>query len=168
MKKHNEYLQFVEWCSLPSALRKPKDQKKLAKELGVDETTLSNWKKRDDFWDLVRVNIKGWAKGKTPEVIQSIFIGATMNGEAGQAANAKLWLQWVDEWAEKSDVSIYDAEREKKAKSLLEVYDKFDNEKHKSKTTAKSSRSKRGSNKRSTKTTKSKSKSGNTKAKRSN
>lgn len=159
MKKDSEYLQFVEWCSLPNALREPKTQKQLAKKLKVSEVILSEWKKKDNFWDLVRANIKDWAKGKTPEVVQAIFNGALMYGESGQAANAKLWLQWVDDWAEKSDFNIYNKEREEKAKSLLDVYDKYDNENNNSKATAKSTRSKRGANKRSAKAKKGKAKS---------
>lgn len=122
LQNDKQYLEFIAWTALPPGLRKPSSQRKLAKRLGVHETTLSDWKRRDDFWDLVRSFIKDWARTKTPEVVQAVFEGATMVGESGQAANAKLWLQYIEDWAERQHISIYDKEKEGRAKSLLDVY----------------------------------------------
>lgn len=146
-----EYLELIMWTALPQTTRTPSTQEELAKKLGVNEVTLSVWKRRPDFWDQVRAFIKEWAKDSTAEIIQAIKKGALMVGEKGQAANARLWLQYVEDWAEKKDISLYDAEKEQRAKSLVDVYNLFDDNKPaNSKTTIRKTRSNSRSNKRST------------------
>lgn len=150
--RENEYLRFVMWCALPSKIRSPKTQGELAEQLGVHETTLSDWKRKEDYPDLVRKFIKEWARDRTSDVVDAIYQGAISVGDKGQAANAKLWLQWVDEWAESADVNVYDVNREARAKSLLEVYEKFNNEADKTK----AAKRKRAANKSDNRNTKAK------------
>lgn len=98
IKKKIEYQQFVEWMGLPGPEREPKEQKELAVKLGVEEPTLSNWKKVDGFWDLVREERKRWAKDKVSDVLMGLYRSALIEGKA---AEAKLFLQYAEEFEEK-------------------------------------------------------------------
>jgi hypothetical protein len=156
MQKESEYLQFINWIAKPYSAREPKTQIELAKLLEVEEATLSDWKKREGFWDLVRAEIKDWAKEKTAEVIDAVFKGATSQDSKGQSANAKLWLQYIEDWAEKKDISVYDPEKETRAKSLLDVYNNYDESDPQTKTTVRKARPRARANRRSAKATKAK------------
>lgn len=98
MKKEFEYLQFIAWIALPTELRKPKKQKELAKKLKVEESTLSDWKLKKDFWNSVRKEINRWARNKTPDIILSLYKNIMANGKAPEI---KLWFQYIENWNEK-------------------------------------------------------------------
>lgn len=96
--KESAYLRLVQWQALPSELRQPENQYELAKELNVDASTLSDWKKRDDYWDLVRDETKQWARDKTPDVVKALFKKAKRDGKAQEVG---LWLKYFESWVEK-------------------------------------------------------------------
>lgn len=96
-KKEAEYLQFIKWVALPEPLREPRTQKELAVVLRVDESSLSDWKKRDGFWDEVKKELRTWSKEKTPNVIMGLYRKAVRDGTAQEA---KLWLQYIEDWIE--------------------------------------------------------------------
>jgi len=87
------------WASLPSALRDPKNQKEWGEKWGVTPHTLSVWKHRQEFWEMVANARREWAKDKTSDVIHGLFRNASTRGEA---AEVKLWLEAVEDWSEKS------------------------------------------------------------------
>lgn len=124
--KELEYERFIEWTATPSKLRVPLTQKELGEQLGVHETTFSEWKKRKDFWLNVRDKIKDWAKSKTADIIDAVYQGALDVGEKGQASNARLWLQWVDDWEEKVKVETDSSDEVKKiAEQTQNIYSDF-------------------------------------------
>ncbi len=98
IKKKIEYQQFVEWMGLPGPERDPKEQKDLSLKLGIPEPTLSNWKKVDGFWDLVRIERKRWAKDKVSDVLMGLYRTAVLEGKA---AEAKLFLKYAEEFEDK-------------------------------------------------------------------
>ena len=98
VKKKVEYQQFIEWMGLPSPERVPAEQKELCLELDVIEATLSNWKKVKGFWDLVRIERKAWAKDKVSDVLMGVYRKAVLEGNA---AEAKLFLKYAEEFEEK-------------------------------------------------------------------
>jgi len=98
-----EYAEFIKWMATPSVLRKPKTQQDLSKEFKVSEQALSAWKKRDGFWDEVRLEMKIWAKDKTPNVIQAIYQVIIKQGKNSPQA-AKLWLQYIEQWMEGQEI----------------------------------------------------------------
>lgn len=51
-----EYLMFAEWMALPRKDRVPKTQYEFAKQFGLNKDTVTDWKKRSDFWDIVSIN----------------------------------------------------------------------------------------------------------------
>lgn len=91
---------FAKWVATPRPFREIKSQKDLAKEYGIAEETLSRWKKRDGFWDIVSEEIRDWAKDKTPTVIQALYQGIIKDRKAPEI---KLWLQYIEKWIEKQE-----------------------------------------------------------------
>ena len=53
-RKAGEQMEYALWLSLPSYAREPKTQKEFAKKVGVDASTLSDWKNLPGFMDYVR------------------------------------------------------------------------------------------------------------------
>jgi hypothetical protein len=93
-KKVHEYVRFVEWCATPTPLRKPALQKDLAKEMGVDEGTLSDWKKKDVFFSHVERAIrKSYGIDKTANVIHSLYSNIM---KKGNGVDTKIWLEYVN------------------------------------------------------------------------
>lgn len=113
MEKPNEYEQFIQWSALPTTERDPATQKELALKLNVAEPTLSDWKKREDYYPRLRECIRIWAKDRTANVVQGLYQRARKTGDPSAA---KLWLQAFDEFVEEQKVSLSPQDR------LLEAY----------------------------------------------
>lgn len=97
-----EYNSFVIWTATPEPLREPQTQRELASTFGVGEDTLSEWKQRNGFWDAVHRELRMWSKSKTPNIIHALYKKA----QNGNAAEVKLWLQYVEGFSEKSTTEI--------------------------------------------------------------
>lgn len=95
MKHPAGFLQFVEWFTLPDELRLPQTQKKFSKEIGVGEDTLSAWKKRKGFFELVHKKRKLWARERTANVISAFYNKVVKNPTAPEV---KLWLEFSEGW----------------------------------------------------------------------
>lgn len=61
--------QFLEWLALPKTQRKPGTQRALAKEFGVDEATLSDWKRLPGFMDEVNALARELVKHDIADVL---------------------------------------------------------------------------------------------------
>ncbi|MHA1225141.1 MAG: phBC6A51 family helix-turn-helix protein [Candidatus Hodarchaeales archaeon] len=103
IEKWEEFEKFVRWMALPSPVREPQTQLELAKELGVDFTTLSRWKRVEGFWEEVGKIRKEWGRERTPTVILGLYKKAIAEGNA---AEVKLWLKYFEDWDEKQVVKL--------------------------------------------------------------
>lgn len=98
LKHPSEYLEFIHWIATPDEFREPKTQRELAEKFGVGEDVLSDWKKRDGFWEEVKRKIRSWGQDKMPDILDALYREIT---KTGRAAEVKLWLQYVEGWSEK-------------------------------------------------------------------
>jgi len=89
--------------SVPEPIREPKTQEEFAKKFKVSEQTLSAWKKRDDFWEAVKVEWKKWGREKTADVMQEFYNSIKSEG---RTSDFKLWFQYFLDWQEKSEHNI--------------------------------------------------------------
>lgn len=122
MTKPQEFNTFLLWKSLPSLLRdfnyteleklgfqdpvvmellRIRWQKDFAERFKVDEATLSLWNEKIEKEDLL--DYKGWAKGLSRNVLLALYRKAV---KEGTAAEAKLFLQVVEDWREKAEVGV--------------------------------------------------------------
>jgi hypothetical protein len=89
VKKDAERLEFVERLSLPSSARNPKTQRELAKQLGVDAATLSDWKRFPDLWEQVRKRVDERVKEDHADVVSAVVEAA----KGGNVQAQKLYLE---------------------------------------------------------------------------
>lgn len=122
--KEQDFNTYVLWKSLPSLLKGKlpveleklgikdeltiellsiKYQNEFAKKYDIkDLGTLTDWNRKIEENDLIKQNIKWWAKKLTPNVVSGLYKGAVSKGSA---AEAKLWFQYIEDWIEKSDIT---------------------------------------------------------------
>ena len=96
VKKDAERLQFIAWLALPSSARKPRTQRELANQMGVDPATLSDWKLSPNLWEQVRQRVDEAVKEHHPDVIAAVVKSA----KAGNVHAQKLYLEYVQQWSE--------------------------------------------------------------------
>jgi len=88
-----EYEEFVKFCAMPRVLRKIKTQCEFSKKFGVNEDTLTDWKKLPEFLERVRQIILEREQEGLPDVIDALRGEA----ETGNPSAVRLWLQYVGE-----------------------------------------------------------------------
>jgi hypothetical protein len=98
-KKTSEYERFVLWCSLPSVVRQPKTQKELAKTLGMDASTLSDWRRNPEFNSRTRGLAMSLVAESYPDVLGALVQSATSQ-ERGAHRDRKLYLDWFEKFTE--------------------------------------------------------------------
>ena len=101
--KKLEYEAFIKWLALPEPLRKPKTQTEFAKNYGLNDTTLSEWKNRPEFWREVRKRWQSWGKEKTGNVLLKLYSHAMST--KGGFESVKLWLEYFGELSEKLEIT---------------------------------------------------------------
>ena len=71
----------------------------------MNRNTLTGWKKKEDFWNRVRKQIYTWGKSKTPQVLQSLYDRAFVEGKAPEV---KLWLEYFEQFNPKQRIEFED------------------------------------------------------------
>lgn len=103
LKRPDVYREFIIWMSVFEPLREPKTQKEFAEKFGVSKDTLTDWKKRNDFWTEVEREWKKWGREKTANVMSKLYNTIMQKGEN---PNFRLWLQYFQNWGEKNGREI--------------------------------------------------------------
>lgn len=67
-----DQLRFQAWLALPKGQRVPKTQQQLAKEIGVHQDTLTDWKKLPGFFDAVNQLARELVKHDVAEVLGTV------------------------------------------------------------------------------------------------
>jgi hypothetical protein len=105
--KEAEYMEFARFCSLPKNERNTvygfSGFLEFAHHYGMNENTLTLWRKEPAFWEAVDSNRKSWFKERTPEVLLALYRTILKKGQANEVG---LWLKYIEEWAEKSKTEV--------------------------------------------------------------
>jgi hypothetical protein len=108
MAKVAEHLEYVRFTGTPRAFRE-KDwgfntDKEFANHFKVNPCTLVEWRKDPEFWNDVRDRLKDLLKDKIPDIMAGVYKKVIKDGSA---AEAKFFMQYVDDWKEKSEVNVH-------------------------------------------------------------
>ena len=93
---------FVEWLATSKYDRIPPTQRLLADELGINEATLSRWKKLPGFMDLVVATARGYIHDRLPEV----YAALAREAEGGSFQHIKLMLELSGEYQETRGLDV--------------------------------------------------------------
>lgn len=108
VSKIAERLEFIKFTALPRVFREKEwgfnSDGEFAKKFKLNSCTLCEWKKDPEFWEAIRDTLKLWGKDRIPDVIAGMYKKAVSEGNATEV---KLWLQYFDDWKEKSEVNIH-------------------------------------------------------------
>ncbi len=89
------------WLALPKKLRLPKTQRELANRLGVNEVTLSDWKKLPGFQE----EVNKWIKAFTVDDVADVVAAVAREAKKGSKGHAELFLELAGLWRRGMDVT---------------------------------------------------------------
>ena len=95
-------LKAIEWLALPKAERKPKTQTLLAKELGVHETTISDWKKLPGFLGEVTARARFQLKDSMTDIYAALIRAALSE----DVAAIKLVMEMSGEYTPRQKLDL--------------------------------------------------------------
>ncbi len=105
--KESDFKEFVRYSAFPQVLREDEygyyTDDAFARAHKMSRTTLFEWKKSDRFWDEIKETLKEWGRTKTPDVIMGLYRQAV---RGGKAAEAKLWLQYFEDFKEGNETTL--------------------------------------------------------------
>lgn len=93
IKLISEFEEFIRFSATPRFLRKIKTQRDFAKKFGVNEDTLTDWKKLPGF----RERIHQIIIEREQEIISEVIDALREKAQSGNPAAIRLWLQYVGE-----------------------------------------------------------------------
>ena len=124
IRKVGEYLDFVRFIALPMFARRDifgfEIEGDFASKNDLCQDSLTDWKKREDFWDRVGGERKKWAKGKVSEVLAGLYRTAIQDGKAPEV---KLFLQYANEFEEGIKIEIREELSEEDKKLMKQAVD---------------------------------------------
>lgn len=126
VKKKVEYQHIVAWVALPTSHKEnyPNEQepwectneREIAKKLGIDQSTISIWKSKQEFWEEVFKVQKIITAGDVADVILGLKRAAIATGKAPEV---KLYLQLAGMISESEKVEHQISPELKKALDTL-------------------------------------------------
>ena len=106
-RKVAEYQEFIRFMAFPQALRQKEfgfvTEAQFGSENKINPGTLSQWKKRPDFWESLKATWKSWGRERTPDVIIGLYRKAVNQGGAPEAL---AWMKIVEDWKEKTETEF--------------------------------------------------------------
>jgi len=122
--KKADYKVFVKFYAMASIVRQEeygfKTEQDFAKHYELEQDTLTNWKKREEFNNDVDIQLQKWGAGKIPNVLLSLYRTVMRDGKA---AEVKLYYQLVKGWKEGM---VLEGTIETNENPLIELLDKLD------------------------------------------
>ena len=109
--KEAEYMLFAEWIATPMFERVPKTQTEFAKKYELDIATLSQWKHRKGFYDLVAGHLQKWGQDRTSTLIGALY-NQILGSRKPTGRDIMVWLQYVEKFSPKTSVVDETPERE--------------------------------------------------------
>jgi hypothetical protein len=96
---HADQFKFIEWLALPKTERQPKTQKLFAREIGVDEGTLSDWKRLPGFMD----DVTARARKQMQDAMSDVYGALVKAASKGDVQAIKLFFEMAGEYTPKQE-----------------------------------------------------------------
>jgi hypothetical protein len=100
MDKEQIYYIYLKWTALPASDRKPKTKLEFAAAYNLTATDLLGFEDRETFGEDVLVEMKKWAKRKTPELIHILY---DKYAKSKSPNDLKVWMDVIREVKDKGD-----------------------------------------------------------------
>ena len=78
-----EFMKFVENCATPVKLREFKTQKDFALHFGLSQDSLTDWKKKPEFWEIFNGIVDIKVREGVPDVLHALYSSASKGGNIG-------------------------------------------------------------------------------------
>ena len=107
VREKSAYADFIHWSILTDDERKankePKTQKAFAMKWEIDEDTITNWKKREDYEERRGKEFKSKLALEEPKIMESLV---KRIHKYGQAMDVELWYALVKGWDKKKVLEV--------------------------------------------------------------
>lgn len=80
-----------------------KSQAEFAKTFNLCQDTLTDWKEKEELWELVDKYKKQWGKRKTSSILAEFYRKTISECDA---ARVKLWLQYFENWIPEENIKF--------------------------------------------------------------
>lgn len=98
---HADQLRFQAWLALPKSMRQPKTQQKFAQEVGVHESTLSDWKRLEGWAEAVNELALMLLREDVPEILASL----RREAKRGSAQHQRMALEMIGLYTARTDIT---------------------------------------------------------------
>jgi hypothetical protein len=93
---------FMEWLATPEYERQPISQGKFAAQIGIDQQTLSRWKRIPGFWTEVNTLVRETLGDAYYEVVDAL----KREARKGNFQHQKLYFEMIGEYVQKQAVDV--------------------------------------------------------------
>ena len=90
-----EYLEFIKFLATPKEMRKFKTQGQFSKFYKISEATLSDWKKRKNFYNAVSLYTRMILREDTPAIMKRLRDNL-LRSKRPNGRDTLVWLQYVE------------------------------------------------------------------------
>jgi hypothetical protein len=100
LKNESTYDEFILWFALPKYEKvrmRLETQEQFAGYHHLNRHTISEWKKRLDFYPRLKELRNTWGRDRTHNVIVALYHGA-ISDRPSAARDRELWLKYVEGW----------------------------------------------------------------------
>ncbi len=126
--KQTELRLFIDFVSVPKVYREEifgfANEQDFAEKYKLSQDTLTDWKRKEGFWDEVAKFRDRWARRKTTDVVAALLRNILKNGDK---AEVEFWFKKFEGFRDVSDINII-SEVDRRTAEISDILKKWNNE----------------------------------------